>query len=80
MTLQCDGTNNIQETVMFELITINGKDIYYVDGYFYSLDTIPIINIFDSVSIQYHVLSKTLNCSIIVFILNITLYLVQARP
>ena len=33
---------------MFEL-TINGNTLYYLDGYYYSLDTIPIINLFDSI-------------------------------
>lgn len=36
---------------MFELITINGKDIYIVDGYYYTLDTIPFECLFDSVTI-----------------------------
>lgn len=36
---------------MFEELTINGQIIYVLDGYFYTLDTIPITNLFDNISI-----------------------------
>lgn len=33
---------------MFEL-TMNDKTYYYVDGFYYTIDTIPIINLFDTI-------------------------------
>ena len=48
MTLQCDGVKQyIGDSYMFESITINGKTVYIIDGYFYY----NIIDIFDTVSI-----------------------------
>ena len=38
---------------MFYEIIINGNSMYYLDGYYYTLDTIPFECLFDSVTIQY---------------------------
>lgn len=48
MTLQCDGVNNM-ETVMYYELIVNGKDYYVVDGFIYTIDT--IVNIFNYVEV-----------------------------
>ena len=40
MTLQCDGVNNIQETVMYYMLTINGINYYVIDGFLYTFDSL----------------------------------------
>ena len=49
MTLQCDGVKQyIQEQTMIAEIIINGKTTYILDGYFYSIDTLPMDKLFRS--------------------------------
>lgn len=48
MTLQCDGINNIGDRAMIAEIIINGKTTYILDGYFYSIDTLPMDKLFRS--------------------------------
>ena len=35
---------------MFEL-NINGETLYFINGYYYTIDTIPLVNLFDNVEI-----------------------------
>ena len=40
MTLQCDGVNNIGAIMNYAIINMNGTTYYYVDGFYYSINTL----------------------------------------